>query len=120
MAAKKYELKVVGDPNDADYITEISVVTQKELDRLVPMFKQIKKFKPYTTPCSYGTREHRHNFPYGECHRADLGEKSLQELYGWSDEDLDFLMDYIPLDEWGLHTIESVEYYDVPKKKVLI
>lgn len=113
---KKYELKVTADTNDADYITEISIVDQEELDKLIPMFKKISKFKE----CKTKGRTHRHNFPYGDCLRDDLGEKSVQELYGWSDDELDYLTDFLPMDEYGIHTIESVEFYDVPKKTVII
>ena len=40
-------LVVRGDHNDADFITQITPITQEQLDRYLPLIEAIKKFKPY-------------------------------------------------------------------------
>lgn len=111
-----FELRVTADHNDADYITEIIPVSEDELDKLRPMFKQIAGFKEYERR----GRRHWHNFPHGDCLRDDLGEKSPRELYGWTEDEFDFLLEYIPSSEYGIHTIESVTVAPLTKKEVLV
>ena len=56
----KLELRIIADTNDGDYVTSINHVTEEELSRLRPMFKQIKDFKPYKAKYMC-----HHNFPIG-------------------------------------------------------
>ena len=120
MAKEYFELTIVADTNDADYITEIQKITQEELEFIKPIVKKIKKFKPYTTPCSYGTRTHHHNWANGDCLREDLGEKSPQELYDLTDEEYEAFSEYLPSSEYGFHTIESIEVTPYVKKEKLL
>lgn len=126
MAKEKYEISIKVDTNDADYNTEVSIITKDELELIKPLIKQIKKFKPYTTTIKYShsnqhyTREHRHNYPYGECLRKDLGEKSPEELYEADEEVFNFFHDLMPYNEYGFHTIESIEVTPYVKKEKLL
>lgn len=118
--SRVYELVVKADTNDADYVTEISKINENHLNELIPLFERVKEFKPYK-----GKSNHTHysNFPFGDGEfipRSDLGEKSAKELYGYTDEEFDLICNYLPFGEYGIHTIESVEFYELPKKKTII
>ena len=109
---QKYLLVEV-DTNDADYIEKLEPVTEKQLVKLKPLFEAIKSFKPYETADpkispTYSWK-HSNNFPYGEVHRGDLGEKSADELYADHAEALElFCNEFLPYNEYGLHTIKSI------------
>lgn len=95
-------LVVRGDSNDADFVTKVTPITEEELERYLPLFKAIKKFKPYKGMTDAERHNmpshewsHEHNWPVGEygC-REDLGEKTLKELYGEIAEE--FNEEYVP------------------------
>jgi hypothetical protein len=110
----KYEITVVADTNDGDYITEISQISSEDLEDIKPIVEAIKNFKPYKN----GGRTHNHNFPYGECRREDLGELEIYDIY--SEVDIEMFEDYLPCSEYGIHTIESVEVCPLQKKEKLL
>lgn len=108
---KKYTIEVKVDTNDADYVSKVSGIDEKELETIKPLLEAIKNFKPYSTPCSWSTSgtEHQSNFPYGECCREDMGEKPVDELYKEYGEDaMEIFLDLCPSVEYGFHTIEDV------------
>lgn len=123
MAKKEWELIIVADTNDGDYVTEITAVDTETLDKIKPLVKAIKNFKPYIGQYeSYdGTMRgttHDHNWPDGECLREDMGEKNIYEIYSDFDEDvIDTFRDLCPVDEYGIHTIESVKVCPYVKKE---
>jgi hypothetical protein len=104
----KYEIVIKADTNDADYITETSDITEKQLERIKPIIKEIK---------TGGKRErYGHNFPNGEYQGAHV-----RELYEHvNQKDLDFFIDLCPYGEYGIHTIESIYLYPKPTKKKLL
>jgi len=127
---KKY-LIVTADTNDADYITENTEISDKDLEILKPLFKSIKNFKPYKvkykSSCSGEIREwtHDNNFPWGNGEympREDLGEKSVEEIYSDHKEAVELFTEggYCPYGEYGIHTIESIEVMEVASKKKLL
>jgi hypothetical protein len=125
MAKPKMYLLVRGDWNDADYVTEITQITQKELDRFAPLFKAIKNFKPYkgfSDPEHHKSDRpplewtHDHNWGVGEYgYRDDLGAKSITELYGELAEEFD--EGFVPHGENGsLHTIHAISVVTFKKQ----
>ena len=105
---KKY-IVITADTNDGDYITEKSEITDDQIEIIMPVIESIKKFTPYQGEWSPGLfTTHDHNFPYGECLREDMGEKSIYDIYGKS-EGLELFETFIPYDEYGIHTITSAE-----------
>lgn len=114
----KYNVTVTVDTNDGDYVTKVTVAETEDVHKLKDLFSRVKDFTPYKTKVSGLDWTHHNNFPWGEVLRDDLGEKSVQELYGYSDEDLEFLYDFLPYNEYGFHTIKSVEVsiYTEPEK----
>ena len=120
----KYFIKV--DTNDADYVSEMTEITQKELEEIRPVIEAIKSFKPYQgkrmSSGNYWT--HENNFPDGECCREDLGEKTTDQLYVETglvtEKQLDAFRDFLPEIEFGIHTIASITLYHVEKKQSLL
>ncbi|RJQ25033.1 hypothetical protein C4577_06520 [Candidatus Parcubacteria bacterium] len=112
MKNKEWDIKIVADTNDADYVTEISNISDKDLTKIKPLIAAIKAFKPYKTKSDSGLNwTHDNNYPCGEhCPREDLGEKYPQEIYKGLDEEVfEIFEDLIPRGEYGIHTIKSIE-----------
>jgi len=98
----KYTLEVVADYNDGDYLTEMSDITEKHLEKLKPLIKAIKG-------CD------------GDWNWRDTDNQSgpyvdftIHEL-----EDFDGFLPYAP-DGLHIHTVESIYVYEKPKKKRLL
>jgi len=116
---KKY-LIITADTNDADYITNKVEVTEELLTLVMPVIEAIKDFKQYEIPSDFGFNwKHNHNFPEGDCLREDLGEKSTKEMYGHL-EGFEEFRDMVPMSEYGIHTITSIELFDVAEGKRLL
>jgi len=105
-----YELVIVADSNDADYVTSIQDVSQVILDDIViPIAAAIKNLDPKIW----------HNWPDMWNHRP--GNKTLEELYPDIDSDkLQWFREMCPSIEGGIHTIESITYYLKPEKIELL
>lgn len=109
----KYELVVVADTNDADYDTRIETVTQAQIDYLIPIIEKIKavprkdRVGTYQWPTQYRLRQY----------------KSPQDTYGLTDEEVEILNeDFFPFgdENYGIHTLISIEYYPIPEKVRLL
>ena len=127
--SKKPEMMLVveGDHNDADYIVSVTPISEKQLEKFLPLIAAIEKLQPYkgmSDSKRHGTASmeytHNHNWPCGEygC-RQDLGEKSITELYPEIDAEIveEFDQEYVPHENGGnIHTIASifVVRYDRP------
>ena len=113
-------IRIVADQNDADYVSSMKPITDKQLELVTPMIKVLKNFKPYKGKVDKSIRPgtgkdwtHEHNFCTGECLREDLGEKSPEQLYvesGLVSKDcFEQFDDLLPSCEGGIHTIKSVD-----------
>lgn len=112
----KTEITIRVDTNDGDYNEVTNPISKEDLNKLKPLFKAIKQFKPYKAK-GHG---HAHNFPMGEILREDLGEKSPAEIYNVDEELIELLEEYLPHCDYGFHTIERVEIFPQPKKERLL
>lgn len=93
---KKY-LEITADPNDADYVTERTVVTDEQLEAIKPVIEAIKNCKA------------DHNWETGEM-KADCTPQKLYVDIGILSKDQIKLFDnFLPYSEYGIHTIESVK-----------
>lgn len=114
---------IQADTNDGDYIQEMSVITDEKLELIQPIITAIKEFKPYdgnVLMAGGGPWKHYTNFPYSEHTRKDLGEKTVQELYGHLGEEvLDAFLNYCPHGEYGFHSIEKIEIIEGELIKLL-
>lgn len=126
---KYIEVKV--DTNDADYVSVINEISDEDLALIMPLIKAIKAFKEYVVDIDghrNGTKipyNHRNNYPFGECCREDLGEKSARQIYvdsGLVSEDAleAFEDNCIPYPENGFHTIESIRVFEVTSVQDLL
>lgn len=101
------------DYNDADYVYKLTDITEDELQLIKPIIRSIKDFK------SYSNNSHitfHHNFPTEDLCRKDLGEKSVEELYG-SFEGFNIFNKLIPyVEDWGIHTINEILLIDIKEK----
>ena len=116
-------LNITADTNDGDYISNLSEISEEELEKILPVIEAIKNFKPYTVNITEGDWSHdwthNNNYPVGDCHRKGSGEKSAHELYGHLPGF--HLFDYmVPYNEYGIHTITSIELLEVTDKKELL
>lgn len=109
---KKY-IRVVGDTNDADYVSTFLEIDFADFYRFLSLIEAIKNFKEYEGISASGSKwTHRHNWPRGEYSpREDLGEKTVEEIYSQFSEDLilDF-EEYVPP---NIHSIEKIEIISV-------
>jgi hypothetical protein len=121
----KYYINITADTNDADYISEIGEISNEQLELIQPVIKAIKNFKSYKGKSKSGSDwDHGNNFPTGDCYRPDLGEKSAEEIYVESgivtQEQFDAFMEFVPSNEYGIHTIESVDLFHVTEEHSLL
>jgi len=110
------------DTNDGDYQSSNNKITLEEIELIKPIIEAIKNFKPYQS--GKYIIEHAHNFPYGECLRRDLGEKSPQELYldkpGVTTKVWNKFIELLPYCEYGFHTIESIKVREDVAEEILL
>jgi len=109
---KSYEIVVTADTNDADYIVETSVITEEELEKFKPVFDAINKFNT-----DLGNKW-GHNWPM-----HDRTDETLETIYPDVDPELLSWFDecFVPHSgECGVHTIESIVYYEIPVKTKLV
>jgi len=79
ISGTKFELRIVADTNDADYITEITIVSEKMIEYIKPICDEIKKCK-------------RHNWPASEYVDGTPGE-----LYPMlTEEQIDIFVELLP------------------------
>lgn len=105
---KKETLKLLAiraDTNDADYVTEITVVTQEDLDMMLPLINAVINYssKPgYEGKHNWEANQYSQNPPYKAY--AEFGR-----------EVLDMFAYYVPTSENGVHSIEDISIIEVSK-----
>ena len=115
------EITITADTNDGDYVTQVSEISEKDLAIIKPLIAAIKDFKKYNEYSVSGVLyTHHHNYPYGECMRNDLGEKTLSELYDFDEEVFELFEGYLPYSEYGIHTIKSIIICPLQEKTRLL
>ena len=119
---KKYRFIVTGDNNDADEISNVSVLTGEKILSFLPLIEEIYK-------------QSGHKMPDGTYHNFDIGERTWEEdedhsdlisFYaekGISEELIKDFIDLCPEDEgdFGIHTLWKVyveEIVVIPKKEL--
>ena len=114
---KQTKVHIKVDTNDADYLEQVVDIGSKEAHVLSVFCEAIRKFKPYKVQVDgIGEITHHHNFPYGECHRPDMGEKSVEELYPRFLKGIEIMKRILPYSEYGIHTIVSIDLVDKKEK----
>ena len=108
------------DTNDGDLMANLVDVSEKDYKRWLPLIEKIQTFKAYSVITRVGECMHHHNFPLGECCRADLGEKTPCEIYNITEDELeDFLFAFrIRGGEYGFHTITQIVEVNISNKLI--
>lgn len=104
-APKIYELSVIADANDADYVSDTNKVSEEDIKAMKPIIEMIKNKKG-------------HNWVVGEVARQ--GEGPMDVYPDLTKDAFEWFSEFIPRGEYGVHTIESIEYYPLPKKVKLL
>jgi hypothetical protein len=108
-------IKIKADTNDADYITGINILNEEDLPTILKVIAAIKDFDSRTRRGS-GQYNWFTGYSYG-CIRP--GPRVVYEGV-LTEEEIDTFDEYCPHGEDGIHTIESVEIYEVINKEVLL
>ena len=92
------------DMNDGDYVSNFTAISDETLTIIMPLIEKIK------------ANPNRHNFNYRD--NCDDGEHAYdvyvdKETVDHDEEVLDIFWDFLPVTEYGFHTIESIEIYEV-------
>lgn len=99
----------------ADYGNiSVNEISSDDLTTVSCLIEKIKAFKPYYVHLKdiYGETDQKHdnNFPHGEKHNKQLGERTAKELYG-DDAAMKIFCGIIPLRNYGIHHINKIEIY---------
>lgn len=95
-----YEVVVVADENDGDYVTRVSTLKQNQLPMLVELSQRIKN-------------------NHSVWQTGEIGDP-YKDYPDWTEEEIGFMEGLVPWGQYGVHTIESIEYYPIPEKVKLI
>lgn len=100
----KKMIYIEGDINDGDYISKLSLITDKQLKELLLIIKVIDE------------HEEHHNWSneYSAACVSDIYEDKLTE------KQIDIINEYIPYGQHGVHTITSISILDVAKEKLML
>jgi hypothetical protein len=107
---------IKGDVNDADYTHSITEVDPEDIEIIKSIAKKISEFKPYTVEMPTYLYYHRHNFPLNPKKR--MGEKTIKELYDFTEEEENIITNYFPhgLDGANTHTIHSIQIIEIKEE----
>ena len=100
---------IVGDTNDADYITAINKINDEQIKEIQPVMNAICAFKKKN---AYG-----HSWPASE-----YSNGSPQDIYkDLTDEQTEnFNENYIPWGNGGIHSIKSIKIWDVAAEEQVL
>lgn len=106
----KYELFIVADTNDADYVTSRNIVDIETIEKLQPVIDAIIDF-------NLSDNGHGYNWPNHE----SIEEQTIEETYPNIDPDLiEEFNEYVDGGECGVHTICDVFMYPLEFKIQLL
>ncbi|CAB4196701.1 hypothetical protein UFOVP1290_221 [uncultured Caudovirales phage] len=101
-------IKIVADTNDADYIQTFREISEKELAYVMPLIEAIKNNK-YSSKSPY-------NFPMMSHDYEGSDSENVYTMYkdkSISKKMIEKFIELCPASEQGIHTIYSVEVYEV-------
>ena len=93
---------IQGDTNDADYIEQISEISEEDVERLKRIASVITDYNKQHT---YG-----HNWPLSE-----YVDENVEDLYGdkLSENDMSLMDELVPYGEDNIHSIRSIRILEV-------
>lgn len=90
-------LIIEADTNDADYVTSEHTITDKDIETLKPIVKVIKGCKTHHNWSTTG---------------YDDGPEVIYKGK-LTDEQMEWMNDLVPNEEYGIHTITSIKVFEV-------
>jgi hypothetical protein len=105
----RYEVVLKADTNDGDYVTSTSTVDVTAILKLESIIRNLKAAgEAYSITWGRGDMMGKDNDP--------------RELYKdvLTSEEIEWLDEMLPFGEYGIHTIESIVYYEAPAKVKLL
>ena len=103
----EYYVVIKADTNDADYITSINHVKPDKIKQLIEIVTKVEKYGSYNNIISWET--------------GDYASEELWEQHPELTEDeCEFLENYIPYSEHGVHTIEDIKLLKVEESITLL
>lgn len=114
---KKYII-IKADTNDADYVISKNLISDEQFEKIIPVINEIKNCKEHI------------NFPYSEFQNktvADLypglfenqSEDEYPEIVGLT-SGASIFINLIPNEEYGIHTIKSIDVLVVQEEIKLL
>lgn len=107
---------VKADTNDADYIHNIQLLDEADLPTILKVVAAIKEFD---ATHQRGTGDYNWYARYEHYGRKRSGPREVYEEV-LTEEEIEIFEEYIPYGEDGIHTIESVEIYEIINKEKLL
>jgi len=105
----EYSIQITVDTNDADYVTNINIISEEDLNKIMPLIEEIKKY-------TYKGRNKYYNYNTSECYDHPLPH----EIYNFNDEIFDIFEELCPYTEYGFHTISSIKITPEIKWEILL
>lgn len=104
----EYEITFKADHNDADYVHNIATVDEEDLEKVKKIVEKIAKWKgtPYA--------EHE-NWP-----NSFDSDEDVMEMHNLTQEEFEYIDEYIPYVERGIHTLVEVSYITKPERTFLL
>lgn len=114
---KKYII-ITADTNDADYITSKNEITDEILLELQLVIKCLQdRYKLYQET---GEWKYNHNWEVGDFNNGYTPEELYIETGLLTQDQVNLMNEFIPNDEYGIHTIESIEILTVIEELKLL
>lgn len=97
-------LVIVGDTNDADYITSVNILDTDD-EYSVEILNLLPKLSLALKNC-----KNYHNWPNHE-----YVDEDVREIYDGvlTTDEIEIVHEYVPRGEFGIHSIKSVDVYDI-------
>lgn len=99
---------IQGDTNDADYVSEMTDITEEELESIIPIIEAIKDCKEF------------HNW------QNEYDDITIEELYpqffknGEELPEMEYFYELLPCGEYGIHSITEIKVFEVVNEQQLL
>lgn len=112
---KKY-IYITADTNDGDYVSNLSEISDGDVKLLEPVFAALQKRADKLNEDLHANwNEWRHNWFRSEYGRGVPPEMMYEDVL--TKEQIEIFDEYAPYFESGIHTIESIEIFEVSNER---
>ena len=95
-------IEIKADTNDADYVSAINEISDKDLEKIMPLIELIKKFDQ--------AHEWGYNYPRSE-YCTDQSAFAYYEENGITYKQFDLFSNYLPYHDPSIHSIEMIRIF---------